>query len=154
MVEDYGRTESLAGLSSWARQAPNELKREFRRLSQEAGQSFVEKARSRVHPIRGSRSSKGRRISGRRSSKGQGLTAARNSIKVLPDAIGMRATYGANIPARFGFEFGGGKHPRTRQFPEHRGRLGYFFYPTLREEAANVLTEYGEAVERLWPRPL
>jgi hypothetical protein len=81
-----------------------------------------------------------------------------------------RKTKAKVIDLFFGVEFGGGKHgkgnpaPRksfrdgstkggkyayTKQFRPHRGRQGYFFYPTVREEGATIERLYGEAVQRV-----
>jgi len=49
----------------------------------------------------------------------------------------------------FGAEFGGGATPRTKQFLRHRGRKGYFFWPTVRKEKDNIAKEYLEAIERV-----
>lgn len=57
----------------------------------------------------------------------------------------------------FGAEFGGGKHGKgnptaaggyTTQFEPHRGRLGYFVFPTVRRLAEGRITAdlYGAAV--------
>jgi hypothetical protein len=43
----------------------------------------------------------------------------------------------------------GGKYAYTKQFRPHRGRQGYFFYPTVREEGATIERLYGEAVQRV-----
>jgi hypothetical protein len=43
----------------------------------------------------------------------------------------------------------GGKHAYTTQFRPHKGRKGYFFYPTVRAEGANIERLYGEAVQRV-----
>lgn len=72
------------------------------------------------------------------------------------------------IDVFFGTEFGGGKYgkgnrtPRksfrdgstkgggyTSQFRAHRGRQGYFFYPTVRDEGDTIERLYGEAVQRV-----
>ncbi|HEY7822304.1 MAG TPA: hypothetical protein VIG24_05705, partial [Acidimicrobiia bacterium] len=74
------------------------------------------------------------------------------------------------IDVWYGIEFGGGKygkgnpkprknyrdgvtkggiHAYTTQFRPHRGRRGYFFYPTVRDEGDNIERLYGEAVERV-----
>lgn len=42
----------------------------------------------------------------------------------------------------------GGKYAYTTQFRPHRGRKGYFFYPTVRAEGDNIERLYGEAVQR------
>ena len=49
----------------------------------------------------------------------------------------------------FGAEFGGGATPRTKQFLRHRGRSGYFFWPTVRKEKQNIANEYLEAIDRV-----
>jgi hypothetical protein len=49
----------------------------------------------------------------------------------------------------FGAEFGGGATPRTKQFLRHRGRSGYFFWPTVRKEKENIAKEYLEAIDRV-----
>jgi hypothetical protein len=64
----------------------------------------------------------------------------------------------------FGAEFGGGKFGKgnkttagdgrkgggyTSQFLRHRGRSGYFFWPTVRKEKENIAKEYLDAIERV-----
>jgi len=72
------------------------------------------------------------------------------------------------IDVWFGIEFGGGKYGKgnptpaksyadgstvgggyTTQFRPHKGRTGYFFYPTVRKEGPEIERLYGEAVERV-----
>jgi len=72
------------------------------------------------------------------------------------------------IDVWFGIEFGGGKYgkgnptPRrsyadgstvgggyTTQFRPHKGRNGYFFYPTVREEGREIERLYGEVIEKV-----
>ena len=72
----------------------------------------------------------------------------------------------------FGAEFGGGSHGssnltvagaksrsgtemprkgggRTTQFLRHRGRSGYFFWPAVRKNKANIATEYLAAIQKV-----
>ena len=49
----------------------------------------------------------------------------------------------------FGAEFGGGATPKTKQFLRHRGRSGYFFWPTVRKEKENIANEYLAAIDRV-----
>ena len=72
----------------------------------------------------------------------------------------------------FGAEFGGGKHGssnrttagaksragtemgrkgggRTTQFLRHRGKSGYFFWPTVRKNKENIAKEYLNAIDRV-----
>jgi hypothetical protein len=49
----------------------------------------------------------------------------------------------------FGAEFGGGSRPTTRQFLRHRGRSGYFFWPTVRKKKNEIATEYLNAIDKV-----
>ena len=49
----------------------------------------------------------------------------------------------------FGAEFGGGARPTTQQFLRHRGRSGYFFWPTVRKKKNEIATEYLNAIDRV-----
>jgi hypothetical protein len=49
----------------------------------------------------------------------------------------------------FGAEFGGGKKQTTKQFPPHRGKGGYFFWPTVRKMRNEIAEEYLNAIERV-----
>jgi hypothetical protein len=49
----------------------------------------------------------------------------------------------------FGAEFGGGRSPTTKQFLRHRGKAGYFFWPTVRKNKNNIATEYLNAIDRV-----
>lgn len=47
----------------------------------------------------------------------------------------------------FGAEFGGRRRPTTQQFLPHRGRTGYFLYPTARANSRNYMERWGKAIE-------
>ena len=49
----------------------------------------------------------------------------------------------------FGAEFGGGRTPKTQQFLRHRGKSGYFFWPTVRKHKADIAKEYLDAITRV-----
>jgi hypothetical protein len=51
----------------------------------------------------------------------------------------------------FGAEFGGGSHarPTTRQFLRHRGKSGYFFWPTVRKHKADIADAYLGAIQKV-----
>jgi len=49
----------------------------------------------------------------------------------------------------FGAEFGGQARPTTRQFLRHRGRSGYFFWPTVRKMKDKIAQDYLAAIERV-----
>ena len=48
--------------------------------------------------------------------------------------------------SRDGYRKGGGY---TSQFLRHRGRAGYFFWPTVRKEKDNIAREYLDAIQRV-----
>ena len=54
----------------------------------------------------------------------------------------------------YGAEFGGGRRATTHQFPAHRGRTGYGFYPYLRAEGRRLADEWARTVfgviDRRW----
>ena len=47
----------------------------------------------------------------------------------------------------FGAEFGGRRRKTTKQFPPHRGKGGYFFWPTVRRMRNEIAEEYLDAIE-------
>lgn len=62
-------------------------------------------------------------------------------------ADGAAGTVSSNAPFFAGAEFGGGNRPNTRQFPPHRGKRGYFLYPSMRANAAALNRRWDEGVE-------
>ena len=48
--------------------------------------------------------------------------------------------------SRDGYRKGGG---HTSQFLRHRGRKGYFFWPTVRKEKENIAREYLDSIQRV-----
>ena len=48
-----------------------------------------------------------------------------------------------------GTEFGGRGRPRTMQFRPHRGRDGYFFWPTIRANSSRIKQMWDDLVEQL-----
>jgi hypothetical protein len=64
---------------------------------------------------------------------------------------GMKTSIGARSvnkkgESRDGYRKGGG---HTSQFLRHRGRSGYFFWPTVRKEKENIAKEYLAAIQRV-----
>jgi hypothetical protein len=49
----------------------------------------------------------------------------------------------------FGAEFGGKRTPKTQQFMRHRGKAGYFFWPTVRKHKKDIAKEYLDAIDRV-----
>jgi hypothetical protein len=50
----------------------------------------------------------------------------------------------------FGAEFGGARSPKTQQFLRHRGKSGYFFWPTVRKHKADIAKQYLDAIQRVY----
>lgn len=53
----------------------------------------------------------------------------------------------------FGNEFGGQARSTTQQFPPHRGREGYWFWPTLREDTPEMFETWAQVLDhvaRIW----
>jgi hypothetical protein len=64
---------------------------------------------------------------------------------------GMKTSVGARSvnkkgESRDGYRKGGG---HTSQFLRHRGRSGYFFWPTVRKEKENIAKEYLAAIQKV-----
>lgn len=49
----------------------------------------------------------------------------------------------------FGAEFGGQAKKTTRQFPPHRGKGGYFFWPTVRRMRNDIAEKYLDTIEEV-----
>lgn len=52
----------------------------------------------------------------------------------------------------FGAEFGGQARRTTKQFPPHRGKGGYFFWPTVRNMRQQIAEEYLNTIEEVMKR--
>lgn len=52
----------------------------------------------------------------------------------------------------FGAEFGGRARITTRQFPPHRGKGGYFFWPTVRRMRNDIAEKYLDTIEEVMER--
>lgn len=73
------------------------------------------------------------------------------SSKKLPESgsgwthgrSGSRQTIGDVI---WGAEFGGGARPTTQQFLPHKGTVGYFLWPTVRDNSDDMQDRYSEAL--------
>jgi hypothetical protein len=57
---------------------------------------------------------------------------------------GSRQTVGDVI---WGAEFGGGARSTTLQFMPHKGTIGYFLWPTVRDRSDETQEAYGEALQ-------
>lgn len=60
---------------------------------------------------------------------------------------GRKLGHGKADDLFFGAEFGGQRRKTTMQFPPHRGTVGYWYWPTLREDAAEMAREWSTVVD-------
>lgn len=75
-----------------------------------------------------------------------GLKARRDRVPV----VATSGTVGAGVPTKdvfYGAEFGGGRRDTTRQFLPHKGRTGYFFYPTARARGEKYFDMWADAID-------
>jgi hypothetical protein len=116
--------EFAARMRAAARDVPDNLRKVNERFAEEAATKARANVYGRVPGARGVRR--------RRSGPGS-LSRTRASISASPTDTGGRIGIGGpSAPGALGHEFGGGGRPRTRQFPPHKGKEGYFLFPTIR----------------------
>lgn len=129
-IEVVGVNKLLRVLSK----IPKELQAEVRDASQAIANDLVSAAKNAAHtPTQ-------RLVAG-------GLKARRDRVPVVATSGSLKP----GVRTRdvfYGAEFGGGRRPSTQQFPPHRGRLGYFFYPTARARGAKYADMWGDAIDK------
>ena len=79
--------------------------------------------------------------------------STRSKASIRPQASGREARVtagGARVPEFYGQEFGGGARSRTRQFPPHRGREGYFLWPTVRKRLRTAFDDWNRIFDELF----
>lgn len=165
----------LRELQRELRRADPEFGKRLQRIMKELAEGAAKDARanvySRVNAVASTAFPNHR--PGRKSTAG--LSKVRSSIKAA--ASGREARLrggGARVPTFMGFEFGGsrglGGRPttsrtgritsggraqralvrlRTRQFPNHKGTQGYFFYPAVREHIESAAEDWEELFDRI-----
>lgn len=134
-------THGLAELRRELRQVGEvELEKRLKGELKDTAEDIAEGARKAMYPPRGNRHGK------------YGLSAAKRSIKASVTSSGTFIRAGAGVPSFFGFEFGGGERPGTRQFRPHLGKQGYFLYPTVRREAKGLEDRVAQAIERAFEK--
>lgn len=138
----------LPGLNKYLRYLPEEAGDQLRQASDEIADRVADEAAGRargLHPaarlVAGALTTPASRIPTVKLGNSRKLPAHGDGRR----RTGRRQTVGDLI---YGAEFGGGKRPNTRQFPEHRGRKGYFLWPTIRDNGRYIRTTYSEALDR------
>ena len=76
---------------------------------------------------------------------------AATSIKSQKASVSLGGGGKRNRPGNMalGTEFGGGARRTTHQFRPHRGRDGYFFWPTIRKSSGEIRQRWDDLVDRL-----
>ena len=144
----------VEGLGAFLRKAS--LKSEFfnkemRLASQQVAENLVVKARTEAGSITRSRQA---------TEVMKGMRARRDRIPTvkLSEKSGFvsqsrpnrkRARKVTRGDVFFGAEFGGARTPKTQQFLRHRGKAGYFFWPTVRKEKTTIAREYQAAIQKV-----
>lgn len=79
-----------------------------------------------------------------------GLKAKRDRVPIVRmPATGISGKKGVKYTDIFyGAEFGGQGRPTTQQFEPHRGKRGYFLYPTARAQSKRNFKRWWEAVDK------
>lgn len=98
----------------------------------------------------------------RNDARGKALSLGGVAAKTAPTLKSSSGTNSAGVslggttaPWAAGAEFGGGRRSTTRQFKPWRGSgpdAGYFVYPTIRENADDIVDAYNEAIGDLLQR--
>ena len=144
----------ITGLAEFLRdssKAYKDFNKEMRIAAQDVAQLLVDKAKGEASTV--SRSRQATEVM-------KGMKAQRDRIPT----VSLRSKEGFVSKSRpnrlrkvkvtrgdvfFGAEFGGGATPRTSQFLRHRGRKGYFFWPTVRANKEEIAQNYLKAIDRV-----
>lgn len=125
-----------------------DLERALRRLPVELDDEI--KDASRRIAEKGVRAIRGAASTPAESKAARSVRSRRGRVPVIAAGGGSRTEGG---PMFFGTEFGGNRTIRTRQFRNHRGTQGYFFYPTVRRQGREWAEEWYDGVDkatRVW----
>lgn len=126
------RVEGLADFQRELRQLDSKLPRELTAANKKAAELVAEKARGKATSLGG--------------------VAAKTAPSIKAAAEQRRSKInigGARAPWALGAEFGGQGRPTTMQFQPHRGRQGYFLYPTIRDTRDEFMDVYERAIDQL-----
>lgn len=138
----------IKGLNKTLRSLPEVASDQMRAASKDIAEDVAEEAASRAragHPA-------ARLVAGALSTPGSRIPTVKlgGSRRLPPHSDGRqrrgkRQTVGDVI---WGAEFGGGRRPATRQFPPHKGRTGYFLWPTVRANSRDIRARYSAALDK------
>lgn len=121
-----------------------ELKKAFREFDQETKKELARAGKALATDIAGD--AKG-------AAGGLGGVAAKVAPSIGPTTLSYGLLNagiqfgGSAYPMAMGAEFGGRGRPTTQQFQPHRGRVGYFLYPTIRRESGQIEERMTDAID-------
>lgn len=129
------RVEGVSQLLKVLRKAPKELNAEVRDAAQGIADLLVSASQKAA-------STRQEQLAA------SGLKSKRDRVPVVrvPSTMirpGLRAS-----DIFYGAEFGGRRRPTTMQFLEHRGRRGYFLYPTARSRGKEFGKMWEAAIDK------
>ena len=144
----------IEGLGAFLRKASQELpefNNKMRIAAQQVAENLVVKARVEAGSITRSRQA---------TEVMKGMRARRDRIPTikLSEKSGFVSQSRPNRKRKrkvtrgdvfFGAEFGGARNKNTQQFLRHRGKAGYFFWPTVRKEKTAIAKEYLDAIDKV-----
>ncbi|MGE5501673.1 MAG: hypothetical protein ACM3W4_07090 [Ignavibacteriales bacterium] len=120
----------LKELQRELRAADPELAKRLQQVNKRLAESIADEARGAAGP----------RVS----------TRSKDSIRPQASGRESRVVAGARAPEFYGQEFGGGRRPRTRQFPPHRGHEGYFLWPTVRRRLKTASRDWADLFDEIF----
>ena len=143
--------EGLGAFLRKAAKADERFNKEMRIASQKVADNLVVKAKVEAGSITRSRQA---------TEVMKGMRARRDRIPTvkLDEKSGFVSASRPNRTRKrkvtrgdvfFGAEFGGKRTPKTQQFLRHRGKAGYFFWPTVRKEKTAIANEYLDAIQKV-----
>lgn len=129
-TEIKGITQLLRALNK----IPKDLQNDVRDASQQIANDLVSGAKNAAHtPLQQLAAS--------------GLKAKRDRVPVIRVSKAMLRPGTTGTDVFYGAEFGGGRRPTTQQFLSHKGRQGYFLYPTARARGKRYADMWADAVD-------
>ena len=143
--------QGLAEFLRKAAKADERFNKEMRIAAQQVAENLVVKARTEAGSITRSRQA---------TEVMKGMRARRDRIPTvkLSEKSGFVSQSRPNRKRKrkvtrgdvfFGAEFGGARNKNTQQFLRHRGKAGYFFWPTVRKEKTAIAKEYLDAIQKV-----
>jgi hypothetical protein len=137
---EYVRVEGIKPTLSALRKMP----KAFKIAATDASQKIAD---TEAQKIKANASTRQERLAAQsvRARRGQAPSiAAGGAMRVRSRTKSIRAG-----DVFFGAEFGGRGRPTTQQFPAYRGRVGYFFWPTIRADSQAITRQWETALDAL-----